>query len=281
MNDDIAQLRLDFERFVIGGPSATLAAGTGIKALNGATSAGGGDGSQVRVCLDDQFSVTSPGGIGSPVICGTNTDEHMYIDASEQCNALNFKISSGTAPEWRIKIMQFPKDFGNKAPSGCLQYFFGATTGTVKSYNFDGGEHLSDQNQLICVRRESNQCQICWTAAAMDFQVSGMSALATGAGNIGKSNNAGGYGADGMGTNFDHVRIPSATKAADGAYIASNADGFAGHAFASTTGTTGTVTVCSRSLPFRLRFRTDGAEASEEAKLAEKGIKMSYEQKTC
>ena len=37
----------------------------------------------------------------------------------------------------------------------------------------------------------------------------------------------------------------------------------------------------ARSLPFRLRFRTDGAETSAESKLAEKGIKMSYEQKTC
>jgi len=284
MNDDIAQLRLDFERFVIGGPTATSADGTGLKAINGATSAGGEDGAQVRICQDDQFSVTSPGSVGSPVICGTNTDSHMYIDASEQCNALNFKISSGTAPEWRIKIMQYSKDFGNKAPSGCLQYFFGAATGTIKSFNFDGGEHLSDQNQLFCVRRESNQCQICWTAAADDFHVSGMSPpdAASASGHVGKSNNAGGYGADGKGTNFDHVRIPSATKAADGAYIAGNADGFAGHTFATETATgKGTATVCSRSLPFRLRFRTDGAEASAESKLAEKGIKMSYEQKTC
>merc|ERR1712242_201171 len=66
MNDDIAQLRLDFERFVIGGPSATAADGLGIKTFSGSTTAGGGgkDGSQARVCQMDQFAVTSPGGMG-------------------------------------------------------------------------------------------------------------------------------------------------------------------------------------------------------------------------
>ena len=40
----------------------------------------------------------------------------------------------------------------NLAPDGCTQYFFGSTTDLVKTYNFDGGQHLASQDQNICVR---------------------------------------------------------------------------------------------------------------------------------
>lgn len=30
-------------------------------------------------CLTDQFSVTNPNGAAPPVICGTNTGEHMVL----------------------------------------------------------------------------------------------------------------------------------------------------------------------------------------------------------
>lgn len=38
------------------------------------------------------------------------------------------------------------------APPGCLQWFFGAAQGEVKTFNFEGGAHLADQRQSICVR---------------------------------------------------------------------------------------------------------------------------------
>ena len=41
---------------------------------------------------------------------------------------------------------------GNRAPPGCLQWFFGAAQGEVKTFNFDGGAHLADQRHSICVR---------------------------------------------------------------------------------------------------------------------------------
>ncbi len=50
-----------------------------------------------------------------------------------------------------MQVTQFACDFNNLAPSGCTQYFYGATTGTVKTFNF-GKEHLANQNQNICVR---------------------------------------------------------------------------------------------------------------------------------
>ena len=48
--------------------------------------------------------------------------------------------------------MQYDCNYDNLAPEGCTQYFFGVTTDLVKTYNFSGGHHLANQDQLICVR---------------------------------------------------------------------------------------------------------------------------------
>ncbi len=70
-------------------------------------------------------------------------------------------------------MTQFRCDFPNLAPPGCTQWFFGAPSGAVQTFNF-GGRHLAVQDQSICARREAGFCAICWTpAAAKDFQVSG------------------------------------------------------------------------------------------------------------
>ena len=51
-----------------------------------------------------------------------------------------------------LQIMQYDCNYDNLAPEGCTQYFFGVTTDLVKTYNFSGGHHLANQDQLICVR---------------------------------------------------------------------------------------------------------------------------------
>lgn len=52
------------------------------------------------------------------------------------------------------KVTQYSCDFPNKAPQGCLQYFYGSTTGTVRSFNQGGSPayHLANQKQSICIR---------------------------------------------------------------------------------------------------------------------------------
>ena len=64
-------------------------------------------------CLTDSFSVTNPGGGSNPVLCGTNTGEHMYVDASDACNELNFQLGTNPAGvtglatrSWSIKATQ-------------------------------------------------------------------------------------------------------------------------------------------------------------------------------
>ena len=69
------------------------------------------------------------------------------------------------------------------APTGCTQYFFGATSNSVQSYNYNSGngQHLANQDQQICVRRERGSCRICWYAAIVtDFAISGTTANAAG-----------------------------------------------------------------------------------------------------
>lgn len=70
------QLRLDFNQFVITGPS-TSSMSVGKGAFGMVTGSALGKtltlGSQ---CLTDTFSVTSPGGGAPPSICGINTGEH-------------------------------------------------------------------------------------------------------------------------------------------------------------------------------------------------------------
>ena len=79
----------------------------------------------------------------------------VYIDATDACATLSFHLTDKAVAverKWAVKIVQYSCDYTNLAPKGCLQYFYGATTGTASSFNFEGGNHLANQNQKICVR---------------------------------------------------------------------------------------------------------------------------------
>ena len=156
--EDICQIRLDFLTMVITGPSTTTTSigdilnGEQVKAGKGKPVANAGR------CLTDTFSITNQDSV--PVICGTNTGFHVYFDASDNCHDLDFALgqnpvglASAANRQWNIKISQYSCNYENLAPSGCNQWFFGpGATNIVKTYNYDGGRHLADQRQTICVR---------------------------------------------------------------------------------------------------------------------------------
>ena len=48
-----------------------------------------------------------------------------------------------------------------RAPTDCVQYFTGKT-GSVKSYNFGGGQLLQSQIYTNCIRTEAGYCAIQW-----------------------------------------------------------------------------------------------------------------------
>ena len=60
-------------------------------------------------CVTDQFSITSPGTIGSPTICGYNTGQHMILDTSgSECQNVNAFVgaSTTTTRQWDIYVTQ-------------------------------------------------------------------------------------------------------------------------------------------------------------------------------
>ena len=73
---NVCQLRLDFNTFIIAGPSTSVTS-VGLSAFGVLEVAGALPVSTATQCLTDQFSVTNPNGAAPPVICGTNTGEHM------------------------------------------------------------------------------------------------------------------------------------------------------------------------------------------------------------
>ncbi len=71
------QLRLDFDNFVITGPSESSEGVTTLLKNTGGLGVGGTVPVAARgQCLTDSFSVSNPSGQSPPVICGTNSDQH-------------------------------------------------------------------------------------------------------------------------------------------------------------------------------------------------------------
>ena len=110
---------------------------------------------------------TTPTAKSPPLICGYNTGQHMYLDASEGLTGTNpaFQITTtGTTNErfWQIRVDQIYCGETHSPPDGCVQYHTGKT-GTVVSYNYgynDDFHHLGSQDYTICMRREKGQCKI-------------------------------------------------------------------------------------------------------------------------
>jgi len=302
ISSDVGQLRLDFTTFTISDPEAHVAASLTHVNLNGAASfIGGAAYTSAGQCSVDTFSVTSPGSSGTPVICGTNTGEHMYVDASDSCNTLSFHLSeaSTVTPMWSIIVTQYSNDYANKAPPNCLQYHFGSATGQIRSFNWNegNGRHLANQNQLICIRREATMNRICYSqaggAVVNDFLIStgvaGDSASAQ-SGVVGISGSfCGNYGMAGAGVEFDYLNIPMPSNAATvgvgfGAIAAATNGNFCGGglvAAAAAVVTAGPpvaaqniVTVCSQSLPFQVRFVSDEGEGAMET--IQSGFQLGY-----
>lgn len=293
INSDICQIRLDFSTFVITGPSTTtLSVG---KMISGQTNlAAGKEVGDVTQCLTDTFTITNQNTV--PVICGTNSGFHVYFDASDSCNSLDFQlgnvakgVSASATYSWSIKVNQYSCDYENLAPSGCTQYHFGSSaTNYVQTFNYQSGsgKHLADQTQVICVRREAGNCQVCWSADAVgDVEVSGGTGAAKG---VVKGTLCCNYGADGnkiitASGGYDCILIPGATLAGvlKPNKICGNNMGIINAA-----GETN-ATVCSKTLPFRIIFKTDAYEgwvdgsADEVGGGGNTGFKIRYFQQTC
>merc|ERR1712062_613969 len=185
---------------------------------------------------------------------GTNSGEHVYFDVSDNCNNLQFQFgqtANGVTKATRtfdIKVSQINCDSDMLAPSGCTQWYTGAGPAHVRTFNYDGGsgKHLANQDQTICVRRESGNCAVCWVADSItDVQLGGMATASV----MAKATAC-----------YDCLMIPGATKAAfDGAINVSQCGRNLGLASgdAMAAGATNGITVCSKEIPFRVKFTSD------------------------
>ena len=79
-SNEICRIRYDFTTNVL---ASQAAATTSSEAADVTTNFRMGD------CLTDQMSINSPGGIGSPIICGFNTGQHSMYYVVLQCGATN------------------------------------------------------------------------------------------------------------------------------------------------------------------------------------------------
>jgi len=295
-SSDVCQLRLDYETFVLSNPVTATTVTIG---PTGAAAAG--QGTRQGNCDTDSFGVTVPGGKSPPIICGTNTGQHMYIPASDTgCNTLNANIGTGSTAgtsAFTIKVTQIECGSKRLAPSGCLQYFT-QDADEIQTFNYNnaGGVHLANQDYSICVRDNRQYCAICYftPAAITGFGMSVPNGIA--AAIIGLDTNCGNPGllAFANGGSYDHILIPggqcdsplanaiTATFLYDRychTQLACGADAAA--AQGAPLGT-----VCTNQKPFKIGVYTDGveyhfAQATSEAGAPRNiGFSLNYFMKT-
>ncbi|KAG8201157.1 hypothetical protein JTE90_028817 [Oedothorax gibbosus] len=153
----ICQLRLDFEDFYITGPKA-------------------------GICSTDILTVTGQDLNNIvPVICGTNTGQHMYVQVGSSTGPFRITVTTSRESEerkWRIRVTQIPCGSGALAPAHCLQYLTGAV-GRFQSFNFgnikspEENTYFLNMNYAICIRKEASMCGATFTADS-DFNVSAL-----------------------------------------------------------------------------------------------------------
>jgi len=206
IDDSICSIRLDLTTFVITGPSTVTTIqirrkfGSPVMDLTDGANQDNMGSSFTGSCLLDTFYATSASPSSSPpVICGTATGEHMYLEAdSDHGNYLDFyfadAVSSSAAAwprgvtalasrSWDMTITQIECTSKTLPPVGCTKYFYNAAgSATLRSSNWQTTttqNHLGMQHDRYCVRRERGMCVGCFAAADTSFAVSGRDGVAS------------------------------------------------------------------------------------------------------
>uniref|UniRef100_T1JEW3 CUB domain-containing protein n=1 Tax=Strigamia maritima TaxID=126957 RepID=T1JEW3_STRMM len=129
---DVCQLRLDLDYFELAGSPD---------------------------CQLDRFTVPTP---GAPVLCGSNSGQHLYVDFPYGVDTLTLPMTlSSTAAERQFAI----------PPSGCLQYYTDRA-GTIESFNYGdpvnnpaqgNSGYPPNANYGICIRKDKDFCSVRYT----------------------------------------------------------------------------------------------------------------------
>jgi len=263
-SSDICQMRLDFETHSIAQPDTAGA------------------------CTTDSFKgAPARTGRESPLICGENAGQHMYVEAGAHSSSnavLTLTLSGSTARRWKIKVSMIECDSLSLPPQGCLQYHTGAT-GTVKSFNWDDStayEHLNNQHYRACIRQERGYCNIGWRQSDTSIDTFKPGRGDPTANNAFASLNEAQCETDPQG---DFVIIPNGSdgggyngncQSQTGAHNA--IDKYCGGALTCRTGSTDKAEVVSNIRPFTLDVFFNGPEPANSNN---RGIKLNYRQIVC
>lgn len=186
---DICQLRLDFQDVVL------------VPGSNGLATLAGAEGS---------ISVAGGSGIDPPIVTGTLSGDHMYVEVADQDPVITITTLPNAAAlnqKWNIRVQQVACDSEWKAPRGCTQYFT-ENTGIIRSYNTRGTtkKELTDQDMTACIRQNEGFCGAVFTAST--FSVGATTAAAQ---TVTASCAAGQVTIPGVGVICQGVFSPSAT----------------------------------------------------------------------
>jgi len=264
---DVCRIRYEFTTLTLATQfQGTTATGAGAATdLTNKNAVGG--------CPTDSLQVINLGaGKSSPVICGTNTGQHMILDSDgSSCHEITISKSGTTSRDWAIAVFQYggsvDKDNTPAGPPGCLQYFTGRT-GTVSNFGSVANlasttaltadtTHLANQDYSICFRRYGSCARNCYapraagTASAADQDAFGLSASAM----------AASQSQVGSDCTTDYIQIPQGVESTIPA-IGSPNTRFCGRYLNTSAEQTASVTVCSAILPFRIQVNFDAGEVA-------------------
>jgi len=273
---DVCSLRLDFLTFNT--QAGDFAAATGGAAAGTMDSLG--------ACRDTFSVVTNTNGGDTPVVCGQNDGEHMYIDIgpSETATAtIGFTFMALAATRsWEIKVTQLECGNPMSPPDGCLQYHTGSS-GQLTTFNYAGNAlHLADQNYNICIRQEMGMTctvyTVCAAIAGQGLPYSLSNLDAAGAAATAK-------GASDFSCTEDFIEIAGSSEVC-GASVLTNK--YCGDVLTTETSAAATLNnpICDCTLPFRVGIHTDGVmdaapAANEDADagfLQSRGVCLDYKQ---
>jgi len=250
INDNICQLRLDFQTLELG---QTI--GTG-------------------ACTDTfqpTVSVDSSSTNSYPSICGKSNGHHMYIHIGRTASAtasLKVSLASGSSSaKWNILTRQIECDTVWSAPDGCSMWLTG-TSGEWSMYGYTSGttdtEYLMNQNYRVCMRQEEGFCSIRHsTQSSTSFVMSELVNAVAPAGNAGST-----------ACYLDFIGIPGGS--ADG--NSPTFDRFCGTYLAAGTGTSTPQAIISKSTPFEVAVKTDGTTTASATPI---GAGLKYQLLPC
>jgi len=252
---DVCSVRLDFETFTTAGPALS-------------TEVSGG------VCVDS-FVVSGTSGLSSPVICGSNTDQHIYMEMGSGCSdtaTLAFTFAgTSTIRTWEIKATQVKCGARNEAPDGCLQYHT-TLSGRFQTFNFaetTTPQHLASQDYGVCIRQEEGYCCVQYTPCSDSNSYSLDSSQAT----MAKQDDM---------CITDYVGIAGVQACgteSSGAVLKTRLCGPTGILNIQTDQTVTLNSVCDCTEPFIVNFYTDATP--EIATQAQRGVCFDYVQTPC